>query len=132
MQLQDYLHYYMGCNMTHKENLGAAYILHFDVVGSAIDHGDLPVLRRLGDMTDRCMICGGYYYKLELMSKELTPEEKAEQELADKISPLIKERQELEFKRGNGVSLDKNEYIGDRLEDIEKELSRLKKKPNGE
>jgi hypothetical protein len=66
------------------------------------------------------------------MSKEQTPEEKAEQELADKIAPLIKERMDLEFKRGNGVSLDKNEYIGDRLTDIEKELSQLKSKPNAE
>lgn len=62
------------------------------------------------------------------MSKELTPEEKAEQELADKISVLAKERIELEFKRRNGVSLDKNEYIGNRLADIEKELSQLKDK----
>lgn len=60
------------------------------------------------------------------MNKELTPEEKAEQELAEKISALVKERIELEFKRGNGVSLDKNDYIGDRLSDIEKELSQLK------
>lgn len=64
------------------------------------------------------------------MSTEQTPEEKAEHELADKIAPLIKERMELEFKRGNGVSLDKNEYIGDRLADIEKELTQLKTKPN--
>lgn len=64
------------------------------------------------------------------MSKELTPQEKAEQELAEKIAPLIKEIIELESKRGNGVSLDKNEYIGDRLADIEKELSQLKSTPN--
>ena len=62
------------------------------------------------------------------MSNELTPEEKAEQELADKILALVKERTELDFKRGNGVSLDKNEYIGDRLSEIEKELSQLKSK----
>ena len=56
MKLQDYLHYYMGCKMTHKDNLGAAYILHFDVVRIAIDHGDLPVLRKLEDMTEDEMI----------------------------------------------------------------------------
>lgn len=61
--------------------------------------------------------------------KELTPEEKAEQELADKITALIKERTELDLKRGCGVSLDKNEYIGNRQRDIEDELSRLKSKP---
>ena len=64
------------------------------------------------------------------MSKELTPEEKAEQELAEKITALIKERTELEFRRGNGVTLGKNDYIGDRLSDIEKELCKLKSKPN--
>lgn len=52
MKLQDYLHYYLGCNMTHKNNLGASYILHFDVLQIAISHGDMPVLRRLNDMTE--------------------------------------------------------------------------------
>lgn len=64
------------------------------------------------------------------MSNELTPEEKAEQELADKILALVKERTELDFRRGNGVSLDKNEYIGNRQAEIEKELSTLKSKTN--
>lgn len=52
--------------------------------------------------------------------------EKQEQELADKIKPLINERRALEEKRGNGVTLHKNEYIGDRLRDIEKEIGKLK------
>jgi hypothetical protein len=65
------------------------------------------------------------------LSKEPTPQEKAEQEMADKITALVKERTDLDFKRGNGVSLDKNEYIGDRQADIEKELSQLKSKPDG-
>jgi hypothetical protein len=66
------------------------------------------------------------------MSKEPTPEEKAEQELADKFQALLKERTELDLKRGCGVSLAKNEYIGDRQAEIEKEIGQLKNKPNGE
>lgn len=62
------------------------------------------------------------------MSKELTPEEKAEQELADKIKPLIEERFALDMKRQNGITLEKNHYIGDRQRDIEKELEQLKAK----
>lgn len=54
------------------------------------------------------------------MREQLTAEE--EQQIAD----LFKERLELELKRGNGVTLDKNGYIGDRVAEIEKELSRLK------
>lgn len=61
------------------------------------------------------------------MEKELTPEEKAEQELADKIKPLIEERLALELKRGNGVTLDKNYYIGGRTEEINNQLKELKK-----
>ncbi len=61
------------------------------------------------------------------MEKKLTPQELAEQELADKIKPLIKELQELEFRKGNGVTLQKSEYIGDRTAELEAELSRLKK-----
>lgn len=64
------------------------------------------------------------------MSKELTPEEKAEKELADKFKELIKERTELDFKRGNGVTLGKNEYIGDRQAEIEKEITKLKQTTN--
>lgn len=64
------------------------------------------------------------------MSKELTPEERAEQELADKFKELIKERTELDFKRGNGVTLGKNEYIGDRQAEIEKEITKLKQTTN--
>ena len=61
------------------------------------------------------------------MKKELTPQEKAEQELADKIIPLVNEQQELYFKRANGVSLKKNEYIGERMADLEAEENKLKK-----
>lgn len=64
------------------------------------------------------------------MENKQTSQEKAEQELANKIAPLIKERMELELKRGNGVSLDKNEYIGDRMADIDKEITQLKSKAN--
>lgn len=49
-----------------------------------------------------------------------------EQELADKFKALISERTELDFRRGCGVSLDKNEYIGDRQAEIEKEIEQLK------
>lgn len=64
------------------------------------------------------------------MEKKLTPKEIAEQELADKITPIIKELQELEFRRGNGVTLQKNEYIGNRTAELESELSQLKKGQN--
>jgi molybdopterin-biosynthesis enzyme MoeA-like protein len=64
------------------------------------------------------------------MSKELTPQEIEEQKLADQMEPLFKERFELELRRGNGVTLEKSEYIGDRTRDIEKELSQLKSKVN--
>lgn len=64
------------------------------------------------------------------MKKELTPEEKAEQDLADKINPLLKERLELELKRGNGITLEKGGYISERERDIEKELSQLKTTPH--
>ncbi len=60
------------------------------------------------------------------MEKKLTQKEIEEQELADKIRPLIEERNALEFNRGNGVTLKKNEYIGDRTAEIESELSKLK------
>jgi uncharacterized protein YjbK len=63
------------------------------------------------------------------MNKDQTPEEKAEQELAEKFKALIHERTELDLKRGCGVSLDKNEYIGDRQAEIEKEIEQLKTKP---
>lgn len=60
-------------------------------------------------------------------SKKLTPEEIAEQELAAKIRPLVEERLALEFNRGNGVTLEKSQYIGHRTRDIEEELAQLKK-----
>lgn len=62
------------------------------------------------------------------MSNELTPQEKVEQELADKFKALIAERTELDFRRGSGVTLGKNEYIGDRQAEIEKEITKLKTK----
>lgn len=49
-----------------------------------------------------------------------------EQELADKITSLIKEKQELEFNQQTGVTLEKSHYAEDRVEDINKELSQLK------
>lgn len=55
----------------------------------------------------------------------LTPLE--EQELADKIKPLLKEIAELDFKRGNGITLEKNEYIGFRSAELEAQISQLKK-----
>lgn len=60
------------------------------------------------------------------MEKELTPEEKAEQELADKIKPLIEERIGMDMNRQNGITLEKDQYIGARTKEIEEELSRLK------
>jgi uncharacterized protein YjbK len=63
------------------------------------------------------------------MENKLTPEQ--EKEMADKISALVKERAELDLKRGNGVSLDKNEYIGERQAEIEEELKQLKKPKDG-
>lgn len=55
--------------------------------------------------------------------------DKAEQELADKIAPLIKEITELDFRRGNGITLKKNDYIGDRQRELEAQIAQLKK-PN--
>jgi hypothetical protein len=67
------------------------------------------------------------------MEKKLTPEEIAEQELADKMKPLFEERFALELNRGNGVTLEKSEYIGYRTREIEEELGRLKTpKPQNE
>lgn len=63
-----------------------------------------------------------------MSENKLTPEEKAEQELADKLKPLFEERFALDLKRGNGVTLEKNEYIGCRTREIEEELSMLKSK----
>lgn len=60
------------------------------------------------------------------MTQEEKEKELAEQELADKIKPLIAEKIALEFNRGNGITLEKNDYVGDRLADIEKELGKLK------
>lgn len=62
------------------------------------------------------------------MNKELTPQEKAEQELADKIKPLIEERFALDMKRQNGITLEKDHYIGNRQREIEDELCQLKSK----
>ena len=62
------------------------------------------------------------------MEKKLTPQEIAEQELAAKITPLVKELQELEFRRGNGVTLENNDYIGDRSRELEAEVRKLKSK----
>lgn len=60
------------------------------------------------------------------MEKKLSQQEIDEQELADKITPLLKERMELDFKRGNGVTMEKNKYIGKRTSEIEAELNKLK------
>lgn len=65
-----------------------------------------------------------------MKDKNKLEKEKQEQEFADKISPLIKkletERLDLEYKRSKGITLEKNEYVGGRLGDIEKEISQLK------
>lgn len=65
------------------------------------------------------------------MAKELTPEEIAEQELADKITPLFKEMQELEFRKRNGVTLEKNQYIAERTQELDYEIKQLKQWAGG-
>lgn len=52
--------------------------------------------------------------------------EKEEQELAGKINLLFTERFALDLKRGNGVTLEKDGYIGDRTSEIEEQIGRLK------
>jgi hypothetical protein len=52
--------------------------------------------------------------------------EQEDQELADKIKPLIDEIKALEEKRNGGISLKKNDYVGDRLRDLDAEIGRLK------
>jgi hypothetical protein len=64
------------------------------------------------------------------MEKKLTPQEQAGKELAEQITPLVKELQELGLRRGNGVTLEKNEYIGERSREIEQEVSKLKSTKN--
>lgn len=59
------------------------------------------------------------------MEKELTPQEKAEKELADKIKPIIDEINALGLKRGGGVTLEKNQYIGERGRELEETLDKL-------
>jgi len=54
--------------------------------------------------------------------------EEYESYLASQIKPLVDEIRALEEKRGNGVTLDKNEYIGDRTRDLEQEISKIKSK----
>lgn len=58
---------------------------------------------------------------------EKTQKEIEEQELADKLKPLFEERFALDLKRGNGVTLEKGGYIGDRTKEIEEEIAKLKK-----
>lgn len=60
-----------------------------------------------------------------VMKKELTQEELEEQELASKINKVIFE---LDLKRGNGVTLEKNQYIGECQSELEAELSKIKTK----
>jgi hypothetical protein len=60
------------------------------------------------------------------MEKELTPEDKSEQELADKINGLLKEKFGMDLNRGCGVTLEKSHYIGDRTREIDEELKQLK------
>lgn len=55
----------------------------------------------------------------------MTPDD--EQALADKIKALLVERNALDFNRGAGVTLEKDNYIGHRQQDIGAELSQLKK-----
>lgn len=58
--------------------------------------------------------------------KEETPQEIAERELADKIKPLLAEIADFENKRGCGVTLEKNQYIGMAIKETEKEIEQLK------
>jgi hypothetical protein len=51
-KLQDYLHYYIGCKMTHKDHSGKPYILIYDTIENAIYYGDKPILRKLDSMDD--------------------------------------------------------------------------------
>lgn len=57
------------------------------------------------------------------MEKQLTQQE--EKELASKIQKVIAEYDQ---KRGCGVTLEKNQFIGYRQDELEEELSKLKTK----
>lgn len=60
------------------------------------------------------------------MEKKLSQQEIEEQELANKLTPLFKERFALDLRRGEGITLEKNSYIGYRTKEIEEEIGRLK------
>ena len=69
-KLQDYLHYYIGCQMmysSHHEPQNEPYVLTFKNIEEAIEFGDRPILRRLEDITDEE---DQEYHKL-LLTKEL-------------------------------------------------------------
>ena len=53
-KLQDYLPYYIGCNMiysSHHEPQNEPYILTFKNIEEAIEFGDRPILRKLEDVS---------------------------------------------------------------------------------
>jgi molybdopterin-biosynthesis enzyme MoeA-like protein len=54
---------------------------------------------------------------------EKSKKEIEDQELADKINAEILA---LDLKRGNGITLEKNEYIGDRTRELNEQLAKLK------
>lgn len=55
MELKDYLHYYLGCQMiysSHHQPQNEPYILTFENIREAVEFDDRPLLRRLEDMTE--------------------------------------------------------------------------------
>lgn len=64
------------------------------------------------------------------MKEAMTPEE--EQQMAEvikaKISELQKEDVAIDMERGKGITLERNEFLGNRQLEIEAELSQLKSK----
>jgi hypothetical protein len=55
MKLEDYIHYYIGCNMmysSHHEPQTETYKLTYDTIQGAIEFLDRPILRKIEDITD--------------------------------------------------------------------------------
>jgi hypothetical protein len=60
------------------------------------------------------------------MERKLTSKEIEEQELAEKIAPLIAEWHALLVKREHGITVEKDSYIGERSVEIANEIAALK------
>lgn len=63
-----------------------------------------------------------------MQENKLSPKQIKELALANKIKPLVNELMALCEKRGSGITLEKNAYIGERSKELEGEIDRLKAK----